>query len=158
MLLRGSDGSCAPERKERERKLGRGLRPAPAASDRTPAELLGFVVGDVELANALARVAEGDANRRPFSFRDFHAGHVGNEHGLASQCASFELGNADSLTEQNYAAARACRIFHERSRLRSASSSGSKPVSRALTTRKSRGRKSAIVPPSRYWPTTAGLT
>src|SRR5881398_768755 len=85
-----------------------------------------LVVGDVELANALARVAEGDANRRPFSFRDFHAGHVGNEHGLASECASFELGNADSLTEQNYAAARACRIFHERSRLRSASSSGSK--------------------------------
>src|SRR5436305_14320371 len=99
MLLRRSDGSCAPERKERERKLGRGLRPAPAASDRTPAELLGFVVRDVELANALARVAEGDANRRHFSFRDFHAGNVGNEHGLASLCASFETGHAYSLND-----------------------------------------------------------
>jgi hypothetical protein len=67
----------------------------------------------------------------------------------------------DELNEKdgrNYAAARACRIRHERRRLSSACSSATRPVSRALTIRKCRGRKSSIVLPSRYWSTTAGLT
>ena len=47
---------------------------------------------------------------------------------------------------------------HERSRLSVAVSSASRPVSRAPTTRKWRGRKSSTVLPSRYCSTTAGLT
>jgi hypothetical protein len=60
--------------------------------------------------------------------------------------------------EKFYAAARDSRMRHERSSDTSARSSGSRPISRAPTTRKWRGRKSSIVRPSRYCSTTAGLT
>jgi hypothetical protein len=57
-----------------------------------------------------------------------------------------------------YAAARDWRMRQERSRESSACSSRSRPISRAPTKRKWRGRKSSIVRPSRYCSTTAGLT
>src|SRR5204863_9907078 len=68
------------------------------------------------------------------------------------------LGHELNESGRNQAAALVCRIFHDRSRLRRACSSGSRSMSRARTTRKCRGRKSSIVLPSRYWSITAGLT
>lgn len=60
--------------------------------------------------------------------------------------------------DEFYAASRARRIHQDRSRLSKACSSGSRPISRAETTRKCRGRKSSMVLPSRYCSMTAGLT
>ena len=48
--------------------LGGALRAPAATGDGAPAEGLRFLVGDVELTHALARVAERDANGGAFPF------------------------------------------------------------------------------------------
>src|SRR5690242_6419839 len=87
----------APWTRRRKRRLRSGrdgsrsalrgrLRAAPAACDRAAAEALGLGIGQVELANALARVREGDAHRRALTLRNLVAGLVADADRLACQC------------------------------------------------------------------------
>src|SRR5205823_12340380 len=125
-----------------------------APGDGAPAEVLGRVVGHVQLATALPGVSKRDPYCCALSVGNFDAGHVGDEYSLAGQSDPPSRWKLPS----GYAAARDWRIFHERSRLSNACSSKSSPISRAPTTRKCLGRKSSIVRPSRYCSITAGLT
>src|SRR6476660_23585 len=138
------------------------LRPAAASRDRTPAEPFGLGVGEIELADAFARVRKGDAHCRALTVRNLRSGLVTDADRFACQLSSSVFSRiSPSLTKarrQSQAATRARRIRHERNRLSSACSSGSSSEFRARTTRKWRGRKSSIVRPSRYCSTTAGLT
>ena len=100
ILVRHLDGSLGAKARKFEQRAGirrvrrgppdrrgsghRGLGPAPAPRDLAAAQLLGFGVGHVELAHALAGIVKGDANRRAFAVGDLGTGHVGHENGLAS--------------------------------------------------------------------------
>src|SRR6185312_4841449 len=124
--------------------------------------LPGARVAQIRLLRTAARVGEVDAHHSALRLFDFFAAVVAYQprntcHGFPPQFDElFPSSLSHSL--RNHAAARACRIFQERRRLKRACSSRSSPASRALTTRKWRGRKSSIVLPSRYWSITAGLT
>src|SRR5436190_4438463 len=139
-----------------------GLRPSPSPGGCLPRHLACTVVAEIGLLRAAARVREVEPHRRAFSFFDFPAAVVTDEHCLACQVdpSSLRCDYEDPFVDwcEYYAALRALRIRCERSRLNSACSSRSRPTSRAPTTRKCRGRKSSIVLPSRYWSMTAGLT
>ena len=154
-----------------KRRAGRGppvgsacrgrLRPTAAPGRRLARHLPGAGVAQVGLLRAAARVVEVDAHHGALRLVDFVAAVVANEHGLSRQVFLLDQRWFDAILADkarwNYAAARPSLIRHERSRLRSACSSRSSPVSRAETTRKCRGRKSAIVRPSRYCSITGGL-
>jgi hypothetical protein len=66
---------------------GRGLRPAAAPRDGLAGELPGTVVAEIGLLGAAAGVSEVEAHRRAFSFLNFPAAVVADEHCLASQIA-----------------------------------------------------------------------
>src|SRR2546430_7212635 len=141
---------------------GDGLGPPSAPPGRVTGHPAGAVVAEIGLLRPATRIGMVDSHRRAFTLIDFVATVVTDEHRLASHdSSSFSIGEMMSragIRLRFYAALRARRIRHERSKLTSACSSGFRPVSRALTTRKWRGRKSSIVRPSRYCSTTAGLT
>jgi hypothetical protein len=119
---------------------GGGLGAAASARRRMTRHPAGAVVAEVSLFRAATSVRVRQAERGALSFADFLATVVANENGLSSQGRSSYFERIDGIVvkypAEFYAAARDWRMRHERSNESSARSSGSRPISRAPTTRK----------------------
>src|SRR5205085_10939933 len=131
-----------------------GLGSAAAARDCRPGHFLGALIAKVGLLRGAPSVTEVDPHYCAFVFVDFRTAVVTNKHGPSRHRFLLRFGKPVEF----YAACRAWRMRYERSSESVACSSTSRPISRAVTTRKWRGRKSSMVRPSRYWSTTAGDT
>ena len=117
-----------------------GLRAAASPCRCVARRLAGAGVAEVSLLRTATSVGVRQAERGALSFADFLATVVANENCLASQVESSYFERIDGIVvkyrAEFYAAARDCRMRHERSKERSARSSASRPISRAPTTRK----------------------
>src|SRR5687767_2027569 len=76
-------------RMTRERRLGGGLRPAASPGRRAPRHLRRAAVAEIRSLGAAPCIRIGDPQAGAFPFLDFLTTVVTNEHGLASQRASY---------------------------------------------------------------------
>ena len=117
---------------------------AAAARDLAATKLLGLGVGDVQLTHSLAGSWNVIRTVAPFPSAISAPDISETSTVLRATCIppwrSGMSGVPYRKRRRNHAALRARRIRQDRSRLRSAFSSGSRPMSRAFTTRNWRGR------------------